>query len=109
MPHPLPETHVARRTLLAQHRHGLEVAGESGDVVLWHGMILHTVGINYSHTIRTALLADFNQKDGRGSEEDCSADPARMWDRWSQEVRDSPLPPLDPALCPWAAETTPRL
>ncbi len=77
--------------------------------VLWHGMILHTVGINYSHTIRTALLADFNQEGGRGSEEDCSADPARMWDRWSREVREAPLPPLDPALCPWAAETTARL
>ena len=102
VPHPLPAAHVARRTLLRAHPMGHEVAGEAGCVVLWHKMLLHTVGINYSDSIRTALLADFSLGEGRGRAEDCSADPNEMWTRWSRQVQDAPCPPLDPELCPWA-------
>jgi hypothetical protein len=92
VPHPLPLHHLARRTVLKQHPEGFQVAGKRGDVVLWHGMLLHTVGLNYDkNSIRMAVLADFSAKDGRSGAEMCTTDPDDMWTQWSREVRDAPI------------------
>jgi hypothetical protein len=91
VPHPLPPHHLARRTVMKQYPQGYQVAGRRGDVVLWHGMLLHTVGLNYDReSIRMAVLADFSAKDGRSGMDMCTRNPELdMWTQWSQEVRDA--------------------
>ena len=39
----------------------VEVCGEAGDVVWWHGRMLHSAGIHVGDAIRFAVPADFQQ------------------------------------------------
>ena len=86
-------------TVLKQHAQGFQVAGKKGDAVLWHGMLLHTVGLNYDkNSIRMAVLADFSARGGRSGAEMCTPRSDDMWTQWSQEVRDAPIGPSSPCV-----------
>ena len=39
--------HVARREVLSRMPHGFDISGPAGAVVLWHGLLLHTMGPNW--------------------------------------------------------------
>ena len=55
---PLPGFEDAVRRVVAEIE-PVEVAGEKGDVVFWHGRTVHSSGVHLGDSIRWAVFADF--------------------------------------------------
>ena len=55
---PLPGFRDAVRQVVAEIE-PVEFAGEKGDVIFWHGRMVHSVGVHLGDCIRWAVFADF--------------------------------------------------
>lgn len=55
---PLPNFRDAMRKVVAEIE-PVELAGEKGDVIFWHGRTVHSAGVHLGDAIRWAVFADF--------------------------------------------------
>ena len=55
---PLPDFRDAIRRVVAEIE-PVEVAGDKGDVIFWHGRTVHSSGVHLGESIRWAVFADF--------------------------------------------------
>jgi len=58
----------------------LELTGNAGDVVLWHGRLEHEGGINHSPNLRMAHIKRFFHEDGERIQEERPGEPFAGWD-----------------------------
>lgn len=57
-----------------------EISGDAGTLVLWHGKLLHTAGVNHSPHVRMAAIPRFRHVDGDEIKHEAAADIWRYWD-----------------------------
>lgn len=57
-----------------------EITGDAGTLVLWHGRLLHTAGVNHTLHPRMAVFQRIRHRDYPDYQDDVLADPFMLWD-----------------------------
>lgn len=73
----------------------VELVGNAGDVIFWHGRMVHTAGIHVGSQIRWAVFGDYSQDRQCLSEDEHRKLGQYEWFKDTQLFRDDPAPSTD--------------
>lgn len=72
-----------------------EISGDAGTLVLWHGKLLHTAGVNHGPNVRVAAIPRFRHVDGDEIKHDVASDIWKIWEGMQDIQIDDEAVPAD--------------